>query len=69
MVDTITPAVLAETLRRGESFDLLDVRTPAEYGEAHVDGARNVPLDRLDPKAIAAERAGRSARPGRPPRR
>ena len=59
MVDTITPAVLAETLRRGESFDLLDVRTPAEYGEAHVDGARNVPLDRLDPKAIAAERAGR----------
>jgi aquaporin Z len=54
MVDTITPAVLAATLRRGESFDLLDVRTPAEYGEAHVEGARNVPLDRLDPKAIAA---------------
>ena len=59
MVDTISPATLADIRRRGESFDLLDVRTPAEYGEAHVDGARNVPLDRLDPKAIAAERAGR----------
>ena len=59
MVDTISPAALAEIRRRGESFELLDVRTPAEYGEAHVDGARNVPLDRLDAKAIAAERTGR----------
>ncbi len=58
MVDTISPAALAEIRRRGESFDLLDVRTPAEYGEAHVDGARNIPLDRLDPKAIVAERTG-----------
>jgi rhodanese-related sulfurtransferase len=59
MVDTISPAALAEIRRRGEPFDLLDVRTPAEYGEAHVDGARNIPLDRLDAKAIAAERTGR----------
>jgi len=59
MVDTITPAVLSELRRRGESLDLVDVRTPAEFGEAHVDGARNIPLDRLDAKAIAAERAGR----------
>lgn len=59
MVDTISPAALAEIRRRGEAFDLIDVRTPAEYGEAHVDGARNVPLDRLDAKAIAAERTGR----------
>ena len=22
--------------------------TPAEFGEVHVDGARNIPLDRLD---------------------
>ena len=58
MVDTISPAALAEIRRRGESIELLDVRTPAEYGEAHVDGARNVPLDRLDAKAIVAERAG-----------
>ena len=59
MVDTISPAALAEIRRRGESIELLDVRTPAEYGEAHVDGARNVPLDRLDAKAIVAERTGR----------
>jgi len=59
MVDTISPAALAEIRRRGESLDLLDVRTPAEYGEAHVDGARNISLDRLDAKAIVAERTGR----------
>ena len=30
MVDTISPAALAEIRRRGESIELLDVRTPAE---------------------------------------
>jgi len=59
MVATISPAILHDLRRRGESFDLVDVRTPAEFAEAHVDGALNIPLDRLDAKAIAAERAGR----------
>jgi rhodanese-related sulfurtransferase len=39
---------------------LIDVRTPAEYDEVHVEGARNIPLDRLDPRAIAAEHAGKA---------
>ncbi len=62
MVETITPAVLLEFRRRGQSVDVLDVRTPAEFGEVHVEGARNIPLDRLDPQGIAAERAGAPGR-------
>jgi rhodanese-related sulfurtransferase len=42
---------------------LIDVRTPAEYDEVHVEGARNIPLDRLDPRAIAAEHAGKTGGP------
>jgi rhodanese-related sulfurtransferase len=58
MVATISPTQLADLRRRGESVTLIDVRTPAEYGEVHVEGARNVPLDRLDPKDISATHAG-----------
>lgn len=54
MVATIAPAVLADLQRRREPVTLIDVRTPAEFGEVHVEQARNVPLDRLDPRAIAA---------------
>jgi len=60
MVATISPAQLLDLRRRGETVNLIDVRTPAEYGEVHVDFARNVPLDRLDPARIAADHGGRS---------
>jgi rhodanese-related sulfurtransferase len=48
MVATITPRELAELTSKG-SVVLIDVRTPAEFQEVHVDFARNIPLDRLDP--------------------
>jgi rhodanese-related sulfurtransferase len=54
MVATISPSMLADLRRRGETLTLIDVRTPAEFGEVHVDFARNIPLDRLDSKAISA---------------
>ena len=54
MVATISPTKLADLRRRDEHLMLVDVRTPAEYGEVHVDFAHNVPLDRLDPKEISA---------------
>jgi len=60
MVATISPSSFANLRRRGEGVTLIDVRTPAEYDEVHVEGARNIPLDRLDPQAIAAEHAGKS---------
>ena len=34
------------------SVTLLDVRTPAEFGEVHIEGARLMPLDRLKPEEI-----------------
>lgn len=63
MVATISPSSLADLRRRGDGVTLIDVRTPAEYDEVHVEGARNIPLDRLDPRAIAAEHAGKTGGP------
>ncbi len=54
MVATISPTTLADLRRKGEKVTLIDVRTPAEFGEVHVDFAHNIPLDRLDSKAVAA---------------
>ena len=54
MVATVSPATLADLRRRSDRLTLIDVRTPAEYGEVHVDFARNIPLDRLDPQTIAS---------------
>ena len=55
MVTTISPQQLAELLSSDPSIRLIDVRTPAEFGEVHVTAARNLPLDRLDPAAVSAE--------------
>ncbi|MEX0669623.1 MAG: rhodanese-like domain-containing protein [Pirellulales bacterium] len=54
MVATISPATLADLRRKGEKVTLIDVRTPAEFGEVHVDFAHNIPLDRLDPQEVAS---------------
>lgn len=54
---------LEEMHRHGEKFDLIDVRTPVEYREAHVQSAVNIPLDRLDPTAIMKSRNGSSQNP------
>jgi rhodanese-related sulfurtransferase len=48
---TISVAELAELCESG-SVQLLDVRTPAEFQEVHVPQARNLPLNKLDPKAL-----------------
>lgn len=51
MTATISPRELQERVQRGESVDLIDVRTPAEFQEVHVPFAMNAPLDRLDASA------------------
>jgi rhodanese-related sulfurtransferase len=43
--------------------DLIDVRTPAEHGEVHAEGALNLPLDRFDPAQLLASRTGREGEP------
>ena len=46
-VPEITPAALAERLRRGDAVDLIDVREPHEWAIARIAGARLVPLGTL----------------------
>jgi len=48
----ITPQKLADSCRDGKKIDLIDVRTPVEFREVHVEIARNVPLDQLDPAGL-----------------
>lgn len=49
MIATISPAELAALRASGKPVRLIDVRTPVEFRELHVDFAENVPLDRLEP--------------------
>ena len=70
MIATISSSMLADLRRRGEKMTLIDVRTPAEFGEVHVDFARNIPLDRLDSGEVGAIAAAGLLRHRRPlPRR
>jgi rhodanese-related sulfurtransferase len=57
-VATISPREVRARFENGQPVDLIDVRTPVEFREVHADLARNVPLDRLDPKAVQAGRDG-----------
>lgn len=52
----ITAQQLGERIAGGKRIELIDVRTPAEFREVHVECARNVPLDQLDPQAIVSQR-------------
>jgi len=55
-VKTITPADFRQIMQNG-AVRLLDVRTPAEYARVHAVGAQLVPLDTLEPSAVAARRS------------
>ena len=54
--DTIALKDVRELLGRSVRLNLIDVRTPAEFARVHAVGARLVPLDALDPDAIAMQR-------------
>jgi rhodanese-related sulfurtransferase len=56
MPPTISPAHLAELRRSGRQIDLIDVRTPVEFREAHIEFARNIPLDQLSAHALRPQR-------------
>jgi rhodanese-related sulfurtransferase len=55
--DTIPPADVQNAIQSGRPISFIDVRTPAEFQRLHAAGTRLVPLDGLDPAAIAAARA------------
>lgn len=48
---------LAKRRARG-SVDVIDVRTPVEFRAMHVVGARNIPLDSLNPLVVMQRRNG-----------
>ena len=60
-VNTITIAQCQRLIKDGESLNIVDVRTPGEFARIHARGACLVPLDELDPVAIAAQRQGDDA--------
>lgn len=57
-IAVIKPQDLAELCKNGQKIDLIDVRTPVEYREIHVEFARNVPLDQLDAAELMQARHG-----------
>lgn len=63
MVQTITPLQLQEQIQAGKPVELIDVRTPAEFREIHVAGARNEPLERLDVARLVAACPSGTAEP------
>ena len=60
---TISPQELANQLSGTHTLELIDVRTPVEFREVHVAGARNVPLDRLEPAEFQFPKNGSSDGP------
>jgi len=55
---TISPRQLYDAVQAGNSVELIDVRMPVEFREAHVSFARNVPFERLDAAQLAASPRG-----------
>jgi len=55
---SIPAARFAELCKDGKKVDVIDVRTPVEFREVHVEFARNVPLDQLDPQSLMQSRNG-----------
>jgi rhodanese-related sulfurtransferase len=60
---TIPPVELQTMLAADPDAPVLDVRTPVEFAEVHVPQARNIPLDGLNPSALANSGLARKDRP------
>jgi len=62
-IATISPRELYDLHVGGQSIELIDVRTPMEFREVHIDCACNVPLDTLDPARVMMVRGAQADRP------
>ena len=62
-VATISPARLADISKEGRKIELIDVRTPVEFREVHLEIARNIPLDQVDPAALMKARTASDREP------
>lgn len=63
MTRTISSRELAEIQASGKKIELLDVRTPVEFREIHLEFARNVPLDRIDVEILHQARNAAAGEP------
>ena len=59
----VGPTELLAQRKQGRQVELIDVRTPAEFREVHVEFARNVPLDQLDPARVMQTRIDAGGEP------
>jgi rhodanese-related sulfurtransferase len=50
---TITMPEAAKLMDSEKGYVIVDVRTPAEYKEAHIPGAINIPLDTIGDNRIS----------------
>ena len=57
-IATIQPNELHQLQNGGKAIELIDVRTPVEFAGVHANGAKNHPLDQLDPQSIMRSRVG-----------
>jgi len=44
---TLTPGELRDALAQDKDLQLIDVRSPGEFGGGHLQGAKNIPLDQI----------------------
>lgn len=51
-MSTITVTELHELLQRNPSQNVIDVRTPVEFAEVHVEAAKSIPLNELHPEEV-----------------
>lgn len=58
-IETISPRQLYEQHQANSGIELIDVRTPAEFQEVHIDFARNVPLSDLEPGKLNSNGLGK----------
>jgi rhodanese-related sulfurtransferase len=62
-IPVISPHDLGERCKTCKTIEIIDVRTPIEFREVHLEVARNVPLDILDPAAVMKSRTGSEQEP------
>ncbi|MBC9251066.1 hypothetical protein A9179_12345 [Pseudomonas alcaligenes] len=60
----IAASRFAASRQQGEAQFIIDVRSPAEFRALHVAGARNVPLDRLEPRQLVEQLRGQGLHSG-----
>ena len=54
MAENISPQELLDRLENDNSIRIIDVRTPREFSNLHIQHAENIPLDRLDATSLAS---------------